>query len=44
MARESKKRKIETPGTVVLAFIFLAWFLVMYFLGWVGLSGVWPVQ
>lgn len=46
MARrpQEKKSSFETPGTLVLVFIFLAWFLLLYILGWIALSGVWGVM
>lgn len=42
--QQEKKSRLETPGTMVIVFIFLAWFLLLYIVGWVALSGVWPVR
>ncbi len=36
--------KIYVPGTLVLVFIFLAWFITLYIGNWVVLSKLWPVQ
>jgi hypothetical protein len=38
-----KKSKIEAPGTLVLVFIFLAWFITLYFLNWSALSKIWSI-
>jgi cytochrome c oxidase subunit I len=35
--------RFEAPGTFVLVFVFLAWFVLMYILAHVNLSRVWPV-
>jgi cytochrome c oxidase subunit 1 len=32
------------PGTFVLALVFLATFVVYYFLNWMYLSSVWPMK
>ncbi len=34
----------HTPGTVTLAFIFLAWFALFYFYGWWSLSQAWGIR
>jgi cytochrome c oxidase subunit 1 len=41
---ERNKGGFETPGTLVLAIIFLIWFLVFYFANWVILSRLWEVS
>ncbi len=35
--------RVEAPGTVVLVFAFLAWFVLMYVVAWSNLHKVWPV-
>ncbi len=40
---EKKKGGFEAPGTLVLALIFLAVFVVFYFLNWKWLSTIWHV-
>jgi cytochrome c oxidase subunit I len=35
--------RYEAPGTFVLVFVFLAWFVMMFILSHVNLSRVWPV-
>ena len=35
--------RVEAPGTTVLVYAFLAWFVVMYVLAWSNLSRLWPV-
>jgi cytochrome c oxidase subunit I len=47
-AHDPHKRKIrfanfEAPGTVILVFIFLGWFILMYILAHINISRVWPV-
>lgn len=37
-------RRLEAPGTMVLVFIFLAWFMLMYLAAWINLSDAWPVS
>ncbi len=46
MARSKKKeeQKIHAPGTLVIVFIFLAWFIVLYILQWVLLANNWPIR
>jgi len=34
----------ETPGTVTLVFLFLAWFVVMYVVEWKNRSHAWPLH
>lgn len=41
---ESGKEEIHVPGTIVLAFIFLTWFVASYFAAWWVLSHAWPVH
>jgi cytochrome c oxidase subunit I len=36
-------RNFEAPGTVVLVFVFLAWFVVMYVLAHFNIGRLWPV-
>ncbi|QIA27528.1 cytochrome C oxidase subunit I [Thermaerobacter sp. PB12/4term] len=35
--------RAEAPGTVVLVFAFLAWFVLMYVVAWSNLHKAWPV-
>lgn len=45
MARvEKEEHKIHAPGTLVLVFIFLAWFIALYVLQWALLASRWPVR
>ncbi|MFO1480780.1 MAG: hypothetical protein U1F40_11330 [Turneriella sp.] len=37
------KEKMHAPGSFVLALIFLAWFMVVYFTQWLALSKNWTV-
>lgn len=37
-------RRFEAPGTVVLVFVFLVWFVGLYVLAHVNISRVWPVS
>mgnify|MGYP001562362384 CR=1 FL=1 len=41
---EVHKEEIHVPGTMVLVFIFLGWFVFFYFLGWWFLSQAWVIQ
>lgn len=41
---QSHGRKLEAPGTLVLVFIFLAWFIALYGAAWMNLSRSWPVN
>ncbi|MEK7847985.1 MAG: hypothetical protein AAB270_03580 [Chloroflexota bacterium] len=41
---EKEERKIQAPGTLVLVFIFLAWFIALYVLQWALLASRWPVR
>lgn len=43
MDEEKKSGKIAAPGTLVLVFIFLAWFAALYFLNWSVLSRLWSI-
>jgi cytochrome c oxidase subunit I len=36
-------RNFEAPGTVVLVFLFLGWFVLMYVVAHVNVSRIWPV-
>ncbi|MDH4129386.1 MAG: hypothetical protein OEV44_11555 [Spirochaetota bacterium] len=38
------EKEIKTPGTFVLAIIFLVWFIVIYFVQWLALSDVWNLN
>ena len=38
------KEKMETPGSFVLAIIFLIWFVVVYFTQWFALTKNWFVN
>ena len=40
---EKEKDKIHAPGTLVLVFIFLGWFVTLYFLNWSALSKIWKI-
>jgi hypothetical protein len=43
--REDEEGKgFEAPGTLVLVFIFLIWFVLSFVVGWWSLSQVWPVS
>ncbi|MEE8472170.1 MAG: hypothetical protein V3S82_03260 [Dehalococcoidia bacterium] len=46
MARGKKKEeeKIHAPGTLVIVFIFLAWFIALYVLQWALLAVNWPIR
>lgn len=45
MAHGNKtERKIQAPGTLVIVFIFLAWFIALYVLQWALLSRLWPIS
>lgn len=44
MAEQKKSGKIQAPGTLVLVFAFLAWFVTLYFLNWHALSKLWNIQ
>ena len=37
------ENKMHTPGSFVLALIFLTWFVVAYFVQWAALSQNWVV-
>lgn len=37
------KKKFETPGSFVLAMIFLAWFVLAYFFQWAALQQNWVI-
>ena len=38
---EEKKDKFHAPGTLVIVFIWLAWFLILYASNWLALSENW---
>lgn len=40
---DNGKEKMEAPGSFVLGMIFLAWFVVVYFVQWAALSRNWIV-
>jgi cytochrome c oxidase subunit I len=42
-SRKIRFSNFEAPGTVVLVFIFLGWFILMYILAHFNMSRVWPV-
>ncbi|GAB4421975.1 MAG: hypothetical protein OHK0011_00230 [Turneriella sp.] len=42
-AGQNQKEKMHAPGSFVLALIFLAWFMVVYFTQWLALSKNWTV-
>lgn len=45
MARKQKEEsKMQAPGTLVLAFIFLAWFIALYLLQVALIAGRWPIR
>lgn len=41
---EMEKEEIRVPGTMVLVFVFLAWFAAFYFFAWQVLSQGWIVR
>jgi hypothetical protein len=41
---EKGKGKMHAPGTLVIAFIFLAWFVVFYIFQWGLLASKWPIR
>ena len=41
---EKPKRKIHAPGTLVIVFIFLAWFIALYIIQWSLLARGWPIR
>jgi cytochrome c oxidase subunit I len=41
--RRIRFRNFEAPGTVVLVFVFLSWFVLMYVVSHLNMSRVWPV-
>jgi len=43
MAEEQDNGKMRAPGTLVLVFIFFAWFVTLYFLNWSVLSKLWNI-
>ena len=42
--KKETPEKLYVPGTVVLVFIFFAWFVLSYFGNWLTLSKLWPVH
>jgi cytochrome c oxidase subunit 1 len=44
LTRPKRFRKFEAPGTVILVFGFLAWFVIMYVLAHYNISTMWPVN
>ena len=44
MGKKRKKEKMEAPGTMVLAIVFLSWFILVYFVQWAALRGNWFVN
>jgi hypothetical protein len=43
MSDTKQDQKFHAPGSLVLAFIFLAWFIVAYFVQWSALAKNWIV-
>jgi hypothetical protein len=41
---EKGEPKIHAPGTLVIVFIFLAWFIALYVLQWSLLARGWPIR
>jgi cytochrome c oxidase subunit 1 len=41
---DEKNSGFEAPGTFVLALIFLAVFILYYFLNWKWLASLWPIR
>jgi hypothetical protein len=41
--RKIRFRNFEAPGTVILVFVFLGWFMLMYLLAHFNIARVWPV-
>jgi|TARA_B100002003_G_C13853134_1_gene418056 hypothetical protein len=41
---DGNKGKFQAPGTLVLVFIFLVFFVVLYCANWIMLSGTWGVR
>lgn len=41
-SNEEQDEHISTPGTVVLAFIFFAWFALLYLGNWWLIAQLWP--
>ena len=39
---KEKEEHISTPGTVVLTFIFFAWFAILYLGNWWLIAQLWP--
>ena len=45
MAKKVEKHSgFEAPGTLVLALVFLAWFVLMFVVAWLSLARLWPVS
>jgi hypothetical protein len=42
--RKTHKEEIHVPGTMALVFIFFAWFVFFYFMGWWVLSQAWGIK
>jgi len=40
----NNEEEVKTPGTVVLAVIFLIWFIIIYFVQWLALGDLWNVN
>ncbi len=41
---QPKKRGLETPGSLVIMGIYLAWFFAMWLLGFVYLAARWAIS
>lgn len=41
---ENNDKKFHAPGSFVLALIFLAWFIIVYFTQWIALSNLWDIR
>jgi len=41
---KSTEEHESAPGTVVLTFIFFAWFAILYFGNWWLVAQLWPMQ
>lgn len=41
---EGEGKGFEAPGTLVLALVFLAWFILAFVVAWSSLGQAWPVR